>query len=107
MVTQEQFCAMALGFPEAARGSHFDVTDFRVRGRIFATLRVRDGRAVLMLKPDQQHLLMETARGMFEPVPGAWGLKGSTRVRLEATDEATLRHAMAMAWRKAAPKSLL
>lgn len=106
MLTQECFRELALGFPEAAQGSHFDVTDFRVRGKIFATLRPKDGRAVVKLSPDEQRLLMETAAGLFEPIPGSWGQKGWTRVILEKADEETVRHAMAMGWRSVAPKAL-
>ncbi len=106
MVTEEHFRDMALGFAGAVQGSHFDVTDFRVRGRIFATLRIRDGRAMVKPSPDQQRLLMETCPGMLEPIPGSWGLRGSTRVALDRVDEQTLRRAMTMAWRSAAPESL-
>lgn len=107
MLSQAQFAAMALGLPEAAQAGHFDVTDFRVRGKIFATLREEDCRAVLKLAPDQQKLLMETAGGQFAPVAGSWGLKGWTQVLLDRADDETVRHAMAMAWRSVAPKSLL
>ena len=105
-MSPELFRALASGFPQALESSHFDVVDFRVGGKIFATLRPDDGRAVLKLSPDEQRLLMETAAGMFEPVKGSWGQKGWTRVILEAADEAMVRHAMAMAWRTVAPKKL-
>lgn len=103
-MTQDEFRALAASFPEAAAGSHFDTSDFRVGGRIFATLRKTDGRAVLKLSHDEQQLLMATAPGLFEPVTGAWGRKGWTRVVLEASDAATVRHAMAMAYRSVTPK---
>lgn len=106
MVRQQEFRDMALGFPEAVEASHFDVADFRVRGKIFASLREKDGRAVLKLASDQQRLLMETSAGLFEPVNGSWGLKGWTKADLDRIDKETLRHAMSMAWRSVAPKSL-
>lgn len=106
MVSAEDFRTMALGFPKTEQGGHFDVTDFRVRGKIFATWREKDGRAVLKLTPDQQQLFKETAAGLLTPVAGSWGLKGWTRVALESIDAATLGHAMEMAWRNVAPKSL-
>ena len=107
MLSQAQFGALALSFPEAIQGSHFDATDFRVGGRIFATLRPKDGRAVLKLSPDQQRLLLETSDDIFEPVPGSWGQKGWTNVVLANADEETVRHAMAMAWRTVAPRRLI
>ena len=106
MLSTSDFRRIALGFPESLEGGHFDVADFRVRGRIFATLRATDGRVVLKLAPDQQQLLMETAPGMFNPVAGAWGVKGWTRAVLDQLDEPTLRHAMTMAWKSVAPKKL-
>lgn len=100
MVTGSQFREMALSFADAIEGGHFDVTDFRVKGRIFATWREKDGRAVLKLEPDQQQLLIETSGPALSPVDGSWGQKGWTRVALDIIDEATLRHAMAMAWQR-------
>lgn len=98
----DEFRAIALSFPEAVESSHFESADFRLHGKIFATLRQADGRAVLKLSPDQQALLMETSPGLFEPVKGSWGLKGWTRVVLDEADEATVRHAMEFAWRSVA-----
>ena len=106
MMEQDEFRALALTFPEAVEQSHFDTADFRVRNKIFATLRAADGRAVLKLSPDEQQLVMATSSGMFEPIKGSWGLKGWTQVALDRADTETVRHAMAMAWRSVAPKKL-
>ncbi len=106
MLLEDRYCQIALGFPGAEQSSHFDVTDFRVRGKIFATLRPKDNRAVIKLAPDEQRLLLETSAGQFEPIPGSWGHKGWTRVWLEKADEETVRHAMTMSWRSVAPKAL-
>ena len=103
---QDEFRAMALTFPEAGESSHFDTADFRVRNKIFATLREADGRAVLKLSPDEQQLVMATSSGIFEPIKGSWGMKGWTRVVLDRADPETVRHAMGMAWRSVAPKRL-
>lgn len=103
-MTQAQYRTLALDFPDSRQAGHFDVTDFRVGKKIFASLREADGRAVLKLSPDEQQLLMETSRGMFEPVNGSWGQKGWTRVLLDRADAATVRHAMTMAWKSVAPK---
>jgi hypothetical protein len=106
-MTAEEFRAMALSFPEAVEGSHFDTADFRVGKKIFATVRERDGRAVLKLSPDEQQLLIETGRGVFVPIKGSWGQKGWTQVTLDRADVETVRHAMAFAWKSVAPKKLL
>jgi hypothetical protein len=106
MMTPQTFRELALAMPEAQEASHFDTADFRVRGKIFATLRAADARAVLKLSPDQQLLMQETAPGQFEPIKGSWGLKGWTRVVLDRADEPTVRHAMTAAWKAVAPKKL-
>ena len=101
MMEQDEFRALALTFPEAVESGHFDTVDFRVRNKIFATLRAADGRAVLKLSPDEQQLVMATSSGMFEPIKGSWGLKGWTQVALDRADAETIRHAMAMALSRA------
>jgi len=106
MMTLEDFAEMALSFPESVQGSHFDTTDFRVNGKIYATLRPDKQRGVLMLAPGDQAMMRETSEPMFEPLPGYWGEKGATFVILASADPEVVRHAMAMAWRKAAPKSV-
>ncbi|MBZ9656291.1 MmcQ/YjbR family DNA-binding protein [Phyllobacterium lublinensis] len=102
----ETFAEMALSFPETIQASHLGTTDFRVNGKIFATLRPEKHRGVLSLTREDQALLRETSADMFEPVPGSWGEKGWTLVILQNADPEAVRHAMAMAWKKAAPKSL-
>ncbi|WP_172982533.1 MmcQ/YjbR family DNA-binding protein [Phyllobacterium sp. SYP-B3895] len=106
MMTLEAFAAMAHSFPESTQGSHFGTTDFRVSNKIFATLRPEKQRGVLMLTRDDQAMMRETSADMFEPVPGGWGEKGATFVILAMAEPDVVRHAMAMAWRKAAPKSV-
>ena len=49
---------------------------------------------MVKLEREQQEMLMAAEPGMFAPAKGAWGLKGSTLVRLEAVDDATLLSAM-------------
>lgn len=106
-MTADDFRALALSFPESAEGRHFETADFRVAGKIFATLRASDGRAVLKLTPDQQRLFLETSPPLFQPVKGSWGEKGWTQVRLEQTDNEIVRHVMATAWRNVAPKAVV
>ncbi len=80
--------------------------DFRVGGKIFATLGSPDqawGMASLM--PDQQEDFMAMVPEAFKPAAGAWGRGGSTLVRLEAVTEELLEMALAAAWRKRAPRS--
>jgi hypothetical protein len=102
------FRKAALSLPEAVEGSHMGHADFRVGGRIFATLAyAEEGYGVLILSPEQQAGLIEDAPEMFSPVPGGWGKHGATRVRLAKMKPDILEGALRMAWKRRAPKKLL
>jgi hypothetical protein len=102
------FRKMALSMPEATEGAHFGHADFRVGGKIFATLGLADeGFGVLLLSLEQQAGMVEDAPDVFSPVPGGWGKKGSTRVLLAKVKPDVLEAALLMAWKKRAPKELL
>ncbi len=102
------FRRAALALPEATEGSHFGNADFRVGGKIFATLALeKEGFGVLLLTPEQQAGMVEDAPEIFSPVPGGWGRQGATRVRLTKVPADVLRGALRMAWRRKAPKKLL
>ena len=76
--------------------------------RVFATLGYPDkGWGMVKLTPEQQSVLVAAEPEMFRPVPGGWGRRGSTNVRLAAVDRTTLLGALTHAWRNVAPKSLL
>ena len=93
--------------PEAVEGSHFGNADFRVAGKIFATLALeKEGYGVLLLTPEQQAAMVEDEPKVFSPVPGGWGRKGSTRVRLANVPPDILEAALRMAWRRKAAKRL-
>ena len=82
-MTAAQFREIALSFPEAVEAAHMGHPDFRVAGRIFATLGYQnEGRGVLLLSPEEQQEMIGQHPKMFEPVPGGWGRRGSTQVVL-------------------------
>jgi len=86
---------------DAVEGSHMAHPDFRVGGRIFATLQPDGKRGMVKLTPDQQHEVIASSPSTFEPASGAWGRQGCTMVRLDAIDESTLGEAMTLAWQNA------
>ena len=107
-MTGTDFRRIALGLPEAVEGSHFGNADFRVGGRIFATLALEhEGYGVLLLSPEQQAGMVEDEPEVFSPVPGGWGRQGATRVRLAKVAPDILQGALRTAWRRRAPKRLL
>ncbi|HEY6905435.1 MAG TPA: MmcQ/YjbR family DNA-binding protein [Candidatus Acidoferrales bacterium] len=98
---------MALSLPETSEESHMEHPDFRVGGKIFATLGYpRNGWAMVKLTPEQQDTFMKAEPEVFVPVKGGWGRRGATNVILRAATKATLRRALVAAWRKTAPKRL-
>jgi hypothetical protein len=105
-VTCNDYRRLALSLPESVESAHMNHPDFRVRGKIFATLWPDKGRGVVMLAPEQQDMVIAAEPGIFERASGAWGLRGSTMVTLADADEPTLRSALLMAWRNKAPKGL-
>ena len=105
-LTGTDFRRIALSMPQAVEGSHFGHPDFRVGGRIFATLALeREGYGVLLLTPDQQAGMVEDEPEVFSPVPGGWGRQGSTRVRLAKVTPDLLEGALRTAWRARAAKN--
>jgi hypothetical protein len=104
-MTTNEFRRMALRLPDAIEAAHMGHPDFRVRGKIFATIGYpRQGLGVVMLTPEQQELFVRTEPKTFVPVPGGWGKKGSTQVMLRAAKQAAVREALSMAWRNRAAK---
>jgi hypothetical protein len=107
-MTPADFRAIALSMPEASENAHMNHPDFRVGGKIFASLGYPDEEhGMVVLPPEEQARLMKSHPKVFSPAAGAWGRRGSTTVDLEAVDKATLRKALEIAWRKRAPKRLL
>jgi hypothetical protein len=107
-VTAADFRRIALSLPEAVEGSHFGQADFRVGGKIFATLGLAsEGYGVLLLSPEQQAGMLEDEPEIFSPVPGGWGRKGSTRVRLAKVAPDILEGGLANRLAEKSPKAPL
>jgi YjbR len=99
-VTAKDFRRIALSFEGAQEGSHMGAVDFRVGGRIFATLAsVKEGYGNLMLTPEMQAEFIGERPDLFLPVHGGWGRMGITHIRLWVADEHSLRGALHAAWK--------
>ena len=106
-MTTGEFRKMALNFPEAEESAHMDHPDFRVRGKIFASLGYpAEGWGMVKLTPQQQQLLVEEEPEVFIPAKGAWGRRGATSVLLRAARKTTVHKALQDAWYNTAPESL-
>lgn len=98
-LTIDGFRRLALSLPEVVEDEHMGHPDFRVRGRIFATLGFPDAEwGMVKLTPEQQDAFVDSAPKVFRPVKGGWGRGGATNVRLGAASERTLRPALETAW---------
>lgn len=100
-MTPDEYRRLALSLPGVVESTHMGHPDFRVGGKIIATIWNGDG--VLMLKPEQQARLVRSAPGTFSPAKGGWGKRGSTNIRLDAADARSVRAALMTAWRNKAP----
>jgi hypothetical protein len=99
-VTARDFKRVALSFEGAEEGSHMGAMDFRVGGRIFATLAsVKEGYGNLTLTPEVQAEFIAERPDLFLPVHAGWGRMGMTHIRLAIADEVSLRGALQTAWR--------
>lgn len=106
-MTANDFRRIALSFPESIESAHMDHPDFRVAGKIFATLDAPSkGWGMVKLWPDQQAEFIKSEPKVFEPAQGAWGRRGATYVKLAAAKKPIIRRALAAAWRNTAPKRL-
>jgi hypothetical protein len=98
---------MALDLPQVVESSHMRHPDFRVGGKIFATLGFPDsGWGMVKLTPDEQELFTKIEPESFQPVKGGWGRGGATSVQLRSAKKSAVRDALLAAWRNRAPKSL-
>src|SRR5262245_33971658 len=106
-MTADQFRRLALSLPEVKEASHMAHPDYRLRGKIIATLGdPGPGWAVVCLKPEQQRRFVRAEPEIFVPVKGGWGRAGNTNVRLAAARTALVREALLAAWWIRAPKHL-
>lgn len=99
-MTAKDFRRLALSLDGAEEGSHMGATDFRVGGRIFATLAsIEQGYGNLMLTPEVQAEFVGESPKLFIPVKGGWGRNGATHIRLDLASEEVLAGALQAAWK--------
>ena len=107
-MTPAAFRKLALSHHETEERQHMSHPDFRVAGKIFATLGYPDKtRGMVKLSPEDQHYFSEDYPDVFIPVKGTWGRRGATIVQLKAAKKEVLAKAIAAAWRNVAPRHLV
>jgi hypothetical protein len=96
----KDFRRIALSLEGAQEGSHMGHPDFRIAGRIFATMASADkGYGNLMLTLEQQEMFVAEMPEVFLPIAGGWGRMGMTHIRLGAASEDVLAGALRTAWK--------
>jgi hypothetical protein len=97
-MTADSFRRLALGFPGAEEGSHMNHPDFRIGGKVFATLAAPEGGlGMVKLTPEEQQNYLNASPEAFTPASGAWGRQGCTMVRLAAAKAPLVKQALATA----------
>jgi hypothetical protein len=95
-VTANKFRSLALSFSDAVESAPMGHPDFRVKGKIFATLGYPDEEwGVVKLTPAQQREFLKQAPGVFAPCSGVWGRRGATQIRLKPASVSLIRDALA------------
>jgi hypothetical protein len=106
-MTCEQFRRLALSLPDVLEKEHMGHPDFRVAGKIFATVGYPDEhRAMVGLTPMEQEQFVHDYPEMFAPVKGGWGRRGATNVRLSAAKKPVVQQALQAAWQRIAPRKV-
>ena len=91
-MTAEAFRKMALALPGAVESAHMNHPDFRVAGKIFASLGYPDEDwGMVKLTPEQQRSFTQKAPAMFHPCRGVWGQRGATNVHLASARKSVLK----------------
>ena len=99
MISEDAFIKMALSFPGASQGPHFDRIGFKVLGkRMFTTYLANNNTANIFLTPVEQRLFCKMSPGNIYPVPNKWGEKGATTFELSKVPKETILEALLSAY---------
>jgi len=99
------FRQTALSMPDAVEGAHMGHADFRVGGKIFATLNHDETLGMVKFTPEEQQEFVQAQPSVFVPVKGGWGASGATNVHLAQADETALQESISTAWRRISAQS--
>ncbi|MGE3960009.1 MAG: MmcQ/YjbR family DNA-binding protein [Vicinamibacterales bacterium] len=95
-----RFRRLARALQDAHEGAHMGHADFRVNGRVFASLDREERHGTAKLSPADQARFVTEAPATFAPASGAWGRQGWTRIHLESADEERVGEALTLAWQQ-------
>ena len=105
-MTAEEVARLALALPEANEEPHFDMTSFRVRGKIFATVPPDGEHVHVFVAPDDVPAEVAADPAAVEEL--LWGSKlAGVRVRLGVAQQEQVAELLEDAWRRKAPKKVV
>jgi len=104
-MTAEQFRQLALKFPGAIESAHMNHPDFRLGGKIFATIGPDETWSMVKLSPEQQQSFMKKHPSVFSPCSGTWGERGATKIHLAAARKTVAQAALDTAWENASTQA--
>src|SRR4051812_45904982 len=105
-MTANDFRKIALSFADSVESAHMDHPDFRVGGKIFASLGYPDSHSgMVTLPPEEQARLCAAEPDVFIPAKGAWGRTGSTQINLKRAHKTTVHAALFAAYEQRARKN--
>ena len=97
----------ALSFPETEEKKHFDIPDFRIKNKIFASIHTDKNYMMVKLSLVDQSVFCSYDPAIIFPVPGGWGRGGATFVNLKKVKKEMLVDALGCAWKNTALKKLI
>lgn len=98
MISETTFRKVALSFTDTKEEPHFEMTSFRVKKKIFATLNLKEKRATIRLSPEEQDLFCVFDKNVMYPVPNKWGKQGWTHINLKTIPKEMFIDAMNAAY---------
>jgi hypothetical protein len=107
MITIEQVRKAALSLPETEEKPHFDLTSFRIKNKIFATIHADKNYVMVKLSAIDQSVFCAYNKEVIFPVPGGWGKQGATFIDLKKVKKSMLLDALSTAWKTTAPPKLV
>jgi hypothetical protein len=107
MISIEQVRKAALSLPETEERPHFDLTSFRIKNKIFATIHADKNYVMVKLSAIDQSVFCTFDKDVIFPVPGGWGKHGATFINLKKVKKSMLLDALTTAWKTTAPPKLL
>ena len=107
MITIEQARRAALSLPETEEKPHFDLTSFRVKNKIFATIHADKNYIMVKLSVIDQSVFCSYNKDIIFPVHGGWGRQGATFIDLKKVKKSMFMDALTTAWKTTAPAKLI